>query len=121
MSAGSGVPTIKSDALASGVEGGVAWATHPAPLYGAVNGYVRIPEGHPWQGMECGEVPVDAHGGLTYRDGDWYGFDTLHWGDSWPDSPYCDTGAREWTPRQVEVETIMLARRVASADGWAVA
>lgn len=73
----------------SGVEAGIQWATCTAPLYGAVNGYVRITEGHPWFGLGYDAIEVDVHGGLTFgSDSDgWIGFDTLHSGDIWPGLP----------------------------------
>ena len=62
------------------------------------NGYVRIPEGHPYYEKTYDDIPVDVHGGLTFSDhifednkhfsdGYWVGFDTAHYGDdidSWP-------------------------------------
>jgi hypothetical protein len=53
-------------------------------------GYVRIPEGHPWFGMDCDSIHeknchVSVHGGLTFSgtfaDGHWVGFDCAHYGD----------------------------------------
>ena len=31
-------------------------------------GYVVIPPTHPWHGMPYEDIPVDAHGGLTFSD-----------------------------------------------------
>ena len=36
-----------------------------APLYGAISGYVKIPEGHHWHGLDYDAFDVDVHGGLT--------------------------------------------------------
>jgi hypothetical protein len=36
--------------------------------FGALCGYVGVPEGHPWHGKGYGDVPAEAHGGLTYAD-----------------------------------------------------
>lgn len=56
------------------------------------NGYVTVPEGHPYYGKCYTEVPVEVHGGLTYSakaDSGWeFGFDTQHSSDtitSWPE------------------------------------
>lgn len=70
--------------------------------YGALCGYVGVPPGHPWHRKDYDEVPVEAHGGLTYSnlcDGNeeggichtpepgrpadvwWFGFDCSHLGD----------------------------------------
>ena len=62
------------------------------------NGYVRIPEGHPYYEKTYDDIDVRVHGGLTFgdhifgrdkyfSDGYWVGFDTAHYGDtkeSWP-------------------------------------
>lgn len=34
--------------------------------FGALCGYVGVSEGHPWSGREYGDVPAEAHGGLTF-------------------------------------------------------
>lgn len=67
--------------------------------HGYANGYVGVPEGHPWYGKDYDHIEVDIHGGLTYSndclplckpDGLWWvGFDTVHYGDNqsnWPQS-----------------------------------
>lgn len=72
---------------------------------GALNGYVRIPDDHPWRhvgysGSYCGhpgcyehtpESLVRVHGGLTFDgtlkeagEGYWFGFDCAHAGDYVP-------------------------------------
>jgi|GEM_PF-3048151 len=109
----------KMSAIDSGVENGVEWATCQAPLYGAVNGYVRVPEGHPWSGMAYSDINVEVHGGLTYEGADgWIGFDTLHSGDYWPECPdhYRDNTATHWTAEMVAEEAKKLARAVSCCD-----
>lgn len=55
--------------------------------------YIGIPSDHPIAGFDYDDIPVGAHGGLTYSNGDnerfpkgywWYGWDYAHSGD------YCD-------------------------------
>lgn len=47
-------------------------------------GYIKIPVGHKYYGMHYEEVPMNAHGGLTYsgdlfgRNEWWLGFDCAH-------------------------------------------
>ena len=75
--------------------------------FGALCGYVGVPQGHPWHGKGHDEVAADAHGGLTYsglcQDGPedtaichipspgepeplwWLGFDCGHCGDYMPE------------------------------------
>lgn len=102
--------------IESGVENGIEWETRRAPLYGAVNGYAHIPVGHPWHGLDYDEIDVRVHGGLTFGDGEWIGFDTLHYGDYWPEIPYgLDASDIEWTPAMVAEQTRRLARQVAEA------
>ena len=101
----------------SGTEDGIQWATCRAPLYGAINGYVRIPDGHPWAGLDYDDIDVKVHGGLTFGDGEWIGFDALHLGDYWPGQPYgLSAGDRYWTAEQVADETRELARQVAATS-----
>ena len=115
------LPSQKMKLVDHGVESGVQWVTCEAPLYGAINGYVKIPAGHHWHGLDYDEIGVDVHGGLTYGGGPsgWIGFDCLHFNDWWPGrrkyegAPgFSDT---EWTPEMVADETRRLARNVAAA------
>lgn len=117
-------PTPRMTVIESGIEEGIEWATCAAPMYGAVNGYVKLPEGHPWSGLELqmGDGPdIDAPGGITYgpTDSGWIGFDTLHSGDYWPGAPryYEDLlHGTNWTPEMVTEETRKLARQVAAVN-----
>lgn len=70
----------------------------PSVPHGYANGYVGVPEGHPWFGRDYYAVDVSIHGGLTYgrnhlpvteKDGEpvidglfWFGFDTCHCNDN---------------------------------------
>ena len=108
---------ISSSLVASGTHRGVEWYTRESVFYG-VNGYMQIPEGHPWRDLTYREINQRVpesdkerlDGGaweLTYKDGAWIGFDTQHAWDSWPDMSFpwrpdgtepCDT---QWTPELV--------------------
>ena len=103
---------ISSSLVASGTHRGVEWHTHESPFYG-VNGYMQIPEDHPWRDLTYGEI-TDADwkedssefdGGaweLTFKNGAWIGFDTQHTWDSWPDAFYPEEpGDTAWTPEMV--------------------
>ena len=74
---------INTPHVASGEVEGIPWVAARAPLFGAVNGYVRLPDGHPWLGMEYIENSV-PWGEITYTSGNWIGFDSLHSGQHWP-------------------------------------
>ena len=106
---------ISSSPVATGTHRGVEWQTHKAPRYG-VNGYMRIPEGHPWYGLtyeEINRIVSESNasrfdggaGELTYLAiGGWIGFDTLHACDSWPEMTYAPELANTlWTPELVAV------------------
>jgi len=75
---------------------------HPCLLLrnplGAWCGYVAIAPGHPWHGIDYGQIDAEVHGGLTYanacaghichvpKPGEpddvwWLGFDCIHAGD----------------------------------------
>ncbi len=86
------------------------------------NGYVGVPQGHPWFGKDYDSITCEVHGGLTYAanhaptnqpDGLWWvGFDTAHFGDTTANR------SREF----VEAETERLrqqAAAVAMAEGGA--
>jgi hypothetical protein len=55
--------------------------------YESVNGYVKLPDGHPWlEAEDDWDIPSNVHGGITFRDNlGWVGFDTNHGWDIWPD------------------------------------
>jgi hypothetical protein len=107
------------EALEQGVENGIEWRVIEAPLYGAANGYVILPEGHPWRELDLMSEydVVKVHGGITYgptSDG-WIGFDTLHAFDVWPKSPRFgddDVHDIKWTVEMVVAETKRLAEQV---------
>lgn len=97
---------------------GIPWVVAKAPMFGALNGYVRLPEGHPWHGLDYEEIEVDVHGGVTYHSGGWIGFDTLHFADIWPGSPEfmkesSSPSDIRWTAERVQNEVKNLARQVA--------
>lgn len=111
-------------ALESGTHRGLRWAVVAAPALG-VNGYVRMPNGHPWQRLGYDDIPVEVHGGLTFQDGNWIGFDTAHSGDCW-DAEFDKHGmsdrlgevpwARHWTVAMVIDETHRLADAVLDGE-----
>jgi hypothetical protein len=101
----------KMTPLLTWISSGFRCALVRAPLYGAINGYVRVP------GIEHEHAEqVEVHGGVTYGPDDdgWIGFDTLHAGDIWPDVPaslrHIDRGwGRTWTEEQVAAEAERMA------------
>ena len=106
---------IRGSLVASGTHRGVEWHTHKSHFYG-VNGYMRIPEGHPWRDLAYEEInrlvsesdKERFDGGaweLTYHaDVGWIGFDTQHAWDSWPGMTYSSELANtQWTPELVAV------------------
>lgn len=93
-----------------------------------VNGYVKLPEGHPWANRDLFEndwdLPADVHGGITYRHDEWIGFDTAHGADFWPQfgnplndwkrNVYGDT-LHVWTPEELLAEVAGLALQAVKA------
>ena len=77
---------LRSAPVASGEVEGIPWVAARAPLYGAVNGYIRLPDAHPWLAVENGyEIENSVPWGeITYMEGNWIGFDSLHAGQYWP-------------------------------------
>jgi hypothetical protein len=79
---------INTEVLANGEHEGFPWVAARAPLYGAVNGYVRLPDNHPWLHTEEYIENSIPWGELTYNRGNWIGFDSLHSGQHWPEQTY---------------------------------
>lgn len=59
--------------------------------HGALCGYVRLPERHPWLVGDIDTAGIGVHGGITFgpaefpgMDGIWIGFDCAHSGDLCP-------------------------------------
>lgn len=77
---------IKTKVVDSGTIEGIPWVSSRAPIYEAVNGYVRLPDGHPWLEVEHGyEIENNIPWGeITFQRGNWIGFDSLHSGQYWP-------------------------------------
>jgi hypothetical protein len=104
-------------------------------------GYVGVPKGHPWHGLDYTASPeldaVEVHGGLTFasrcqhpedeatgvchvvEDGDdddvwWLGFDCAHYGDCSPGYQMFDGSYK--TAEYIRFECANLARQVIEAD-----
>ena len=57
-----------------------------SPFCSSFNGYVRLPDNHPFVNLSYAEITsISIHGGLTYSEKQWIGFDTAHSGDCWPE------------------------------------
>lgn len=104
--------------------------------------YLGLPTAHPLSGYDYDDLPVEAHGGLTYAgtgvhgDGEtyWYGWDYSHSGDysTYYDREPLSLSLRErddkrWTPKDVYadawhshyefVKLVGLAEKIARS-GW---
>lgn len=103
--------------------------------------YVGVPPSHPLAGKDYDDLPISAHGGLTYAgtgvhgDGEtyWYGWDYAHSGDR-STYDYITEGRRAmaeretaWTPAMVYADAweavyefkklVTLAEKIAR-EGW---
>lgn len=74
---------ITTEVISSASYKGIPCITAAAPIYNAANGYIRLPDGHPWLEVEYIENSV-PWGEITYMRGNWIGFDSLHSGQYWP-------------------------------------
>lgn len=99
-------------------------------FYGFLNGYVRIPKGHPWFGktaedLDASECCPKVHGGITWsepgEDGDtegWFlGFDCGHAWDylpGMPALPFDSVNYRNFG--YVHEQVLSLARQIEKAE-----
>lgn len=121
---------IKTPLIDYGSINGVEWHTHVAPLRGAVNGYFRVPESHPMWGVDvfdldneywtCLDGQLGGARELTYSYPDelpeWFGFDTLHSCDHWPEDSRGQymPGDVTWSPELVAEATQRWAEVIAA-------
>ena len=105
---------------------GIRWEIKDAPMFGAKNGYITLPEGHPWRNLTYQEINsivwsenLDAGlvGGareLTYKKDSKIGFDTLHAWDYWPTQPFSKyPDQTEWTAELVAEQAKVWAKIIA--------
>jgi hypothetical protein len=113
---------FKGNLLEHGEVDGITWALAAAPRDPAVNGYIYLPEGHPWRDEKepMFNLPVEVHGGITYAQHNWLGFDMMHawdWWTGWEGQQYFtrydDMEVR--TIDDVRAEAQNLARQAAAA------
>lgn len=99
------------------VHRGIHCAIYLGGVAVSFNGYVRLPDGHPWLGLHYDNIPADVHGGLTYAEGNWIGFDTGHAFDYWRDEEI-DANVLPQDRKQWEALHPLLkeARRLPMAD-----
>lgn len=109
--------------LDSGTTDGIRW--HVMMTWWSINGYVELPDGHPWLTYDdLWEIPAEVHGRITYTRGRIIGFDTNHVN---VDSPHKDApgygslsqwdigDGHMWTQEEVTEEVQNLARQAARA------
>lgn len=89
-------------AVATGEYEDYIWVTAKAPVYG-INGYVRIPDdelaNHPWAKDEYIYEPDDSDlhwAEVTFQNGNWVGFDTIHWFNYWPEEYIWSENKEHW-------------------------
>jgi hypothetical protein len=96
---------------------------------GAWCGYVALPSNHPWTKLGRNDIPVDVHGGLSFKgeregDAEWIGFDCNHYRDLAPKAfelykdvlPSYADHATYRTLDYVKTECTNLAKQVVSGD-----
>lgn len=67
-----------------GIMDNIIWRIAAHSKFFTWNGYINLPENHPWRNMEDWQIPSTVHGGITYgpdEDG-WIGFDMMTATDS---------------------------------------
>lgn len=82
------------------------------PELGHLNGYIDLPEAHPWRKLTENDLVgfVEVHGGVTYFNVDSVGFDCAHSGDICPcmgNAPYLGNNVyRDFAYVKNEVESM---------------
>lgn len=109
---------------------GIDWVVTKNKFAG-LNGYIRVPEGHPWAGlpwlmvelMDNSNPIFEEHpwGELTFSSGRWFGFDAVHAWDWWPvefrwspgfgNACQLDSDTHLWSVEAMREATLELARR----------
>jgi hypothetical protein len=107
----------KRKPLASGTEQGIDWTVYEGPTK-SINGYVKLPEDHPWLSSDLEDnESIDVHGGITYPPDaeNWIGFDTNHADDELinPRTGEIFIHGVHWTLDMVIAETKKLAKQAA--------
>lgn len=120
--------TMSTPPIEMGEENGIAWAICRGTLAG-ISGAALVPEhGHPWSdGLPSEFRGLAVHGGISWTNGRWIGFDTAHAFDYW-DEEYDPNRLQallkrqpsklfqdiDWTPEMVIEEAKSLARQLSS-------
>lgn len=85
------------------------------------NGYVVLPPGHPWHGVDYDEINVDVHGGLTFSRAannlSWAEIEP-DWLDGWVigwDTAHFDDSLEEWPKERVIEQTLYLLQQCENA------
>jgi hypothetical protein len=79
--------------IATGTHRGINWHVTMGPRGAFANGYIEVPENHPWANTDYEYIEnVDVHGGLTYSQDNIIGFDTAHYGDIWTEAELLKIG-----------------------------
>lgn len=122
---------LPTQIVRSGVAERIVWAVARGPI--GLNGYVRVPDsGHPWskefpEGDWALDEHLNVHGGVTFSDHPWSGFDTAHAGDMWSEEYdthgitrltglWTDVGMYGilWNEDLVVLETLAMANQLAA-------
>lgn len=104
-----------TEVVDSGTTSGIRWWVTRMDRNGLpkdiqYNGYVELPSDHPIMILGAtygtGDKYLDAHGGITYAQGNIVGFDTNHYGDS----------EARWPLERVREHTLSLALQVTETN-----
>jgi len=99
-------PFEKTQMVRHGMHLGIKWAVCIGGMAYGANGYVQIPKEHPWAKVACyDDVPIDAHGGLTYG---WKEFHPVPLPEGMENVPNLFT--EEWAKK--------MSKAYEDVDGW---
>lgn len=99
------------------------------PRLGFPLAYIKLPENHKWIKEDCSEIPLDVHGGLTFKEtitgkekgednwwgftkGTWIGWDYGHYGDYMFEDYKIGLKGKTWDYEEVEAEVKKAIRQL---------
>lgn len=109
MTADEWMDAVRPMAVRRGTVGDVEWLVTPSPAMPSLNGYLVLPESHPWlkgDGYDDAAGWEEAPREYTFREGRVVGIDSGHYNDHWP-LEELKAHVKPWPERWALLEEVM--------------